>query len=174
MTFLNSKYWLTLFLFAAFINACGQTTNTSSTTSKNISSQKISFDTSNIAIITFDKSIYWLFDSTSKPSVLTQSDISEVEQLYNKSIDDYNSKVKEADKKHFAIDLTKWKYKRQYVCVVNKDGQKEVYINCFCDTLGDDWKKSLMQVDDGGNCFFNFKINLTTKKYYDFFVNGYA
>ena len=173
MTFCNCKYLLTFFLCAFFISACGQTTN-SSKTSKNSTLQNISFDTSNIAIINFDKSIYWLFDSTSKPSVLTQSDISEVEQLFDKGINDYNSKVQDADKKYFAIDLNKWKYKRQYVCVVNKNGQKEVYINCFCDTLGDNWKKSLIQVDDGGNCFFNFKINLTTKKYYDFFVNDYT
>ena len=174
MTFHNSKYWLILFLVAAFISACGRTTNTSSITSKNISLQKISFDTSNIAIISFDKSLYWLFDSTCKPSSLTHSDIAEIEQLFDKSVDHYNSKVKEADKQYFAIDLTKWRYKRQYVSAVNKSGQKEVYINCFCDTLGNNCKKSLMQVDDGGNCFFNFKINLTTKKYYDFFVKGYA
>ena len=31
-----------------------------------------------------------------------------------------------------------------------------------------------MIVDDGGNCYFNFKINLTTKKFYDLRVNGEA
>jgi len=172
MTFYNCKYWLTLLSCVFLIGSCKQTTKTSSKT--NSISQNISFDTSNIAIINFDQSIYWLFDSTYKPSTLTQLDISEIEQLFNRSIDDYNSKIKEPDKKYFAIDLTKWKYKRQYVCVVNKDGEKEVYINCFCSTFDNNWKKSLRQVDDGGNCFFNFKVNLTTKKYYDFFVNGHA
>ncbi len=28
--------------------------------------------------------------------------------------------------------------------------------------------------DDGGNCYFNFKINLATKKFYDFSVIGLA
>ncbi|MFT3934427.1 MAG: hypothetical protein QM726_12470 [Chitinophagaceae bacterium] len=173
MTFYNFKYWWRLFLFAFFINACGQTSS-SSNTNNNIIPERISFDTSNIAIIQFDTSVHWLFDSTSKPSGLTQSDILEIDSLFDKSITDYNAKVNEAAKKYYAIDLTKRKYKRQYVCAINKDGQKEVYINCFCDTFQDNWKKSLVQVDDGGNCFFNFKINLTTKKYFDFFVNGYA
>ena len=29
-------------------------------------------------------------------------------------------------------------------------------------------------VDDGGNCFFNVKVNLNTGQYYDLMVNGNA
>jgi hypothetical protein len=31
-----------------------------------------------------------------------------------------------------------------------------------------------MFVDDGGNCYFNFKISLATKTFYDMGVNGVA
>jgi basic membrane lipoprotein Med (substrate-binding protein (PBP1-ABC) superfamily) len=175
MTIIDSKYWMTLFLFATLISACGQASQSPLGANKNKSSQKSLYDTSKISIINFNKSIYWLFDSASKASILTDADIWEVERLFNESIADYNSKIKKKeDKKYFAVDLQKFNYKRQYVCVTNKDGQKVVYVNCFCETIGVDWKSTLIQVEDGGNCFFNLKINLNTKKYYDFFVNGYA
>jgi len=32
----------------------------------------------------------------------------------------------------------------------------------------------LITVNDGGKCFFNLKINLSEKKYKDFYVNGYG
>ncbi len=47
-------------------------------------------------------------------------------------------------------------------------------MNSFCTTLDNRWKTEFILVDDGGNCFFNFKINLTTKKYYELNVNGKA
>jgi hypothetical protein len=40
--------------------------------------------------------------------------------------------------------------------------------------MGYDWRKELFDVMDGGNCFFELKINLTSGKYYDLNVNGDA
>ena len=34
------------------------------------------------------------------------------------------------------------------------------------------WKTTIIHVKDGCNSYFNFKINLTTKRIYDLFVNG--
>jgi len=65
-------------------------------------------------------------------------------------------------------------YNIQLVPVLNSIGQKEVWVNCLCSGTDDNWKKGITVVDDGGNCFFNLKINLTLKISYDFFVNGYA
>jgi len=90
------------------------------------------------------------------------------------------------DKNHFVIDLTR--YYRQYICVTNERGEKEVWINFHCaefffnslDNIDETiellsaWKAGKLVVLDGGNCFFNLKINLTTKKYYDLSVNGEA
>ena len=75
------------------------------------------------------------------------------------------------NKSDFIIDLTK--YKRQIIAVTNDKGEKEVWVNCFCNDANY-WKKEIVQVMDGGKCFFNFKINLTTKKYFDLRVNGEA
>jgi hypothetical protein len=59
--------------------------------------------------------------------------------------------------------------------VTNKKGEKEVWVNCFCDTWNSNrWKTEILFVEDGGNCYFNFRINLATKKYHDLGVNGEA
>ncbi len=57
---------------------------------------------------------------------------------------------------------------------INEEGEKEVWVNCFCKTDGQNWKKESIQVDDGGNCYFRVKINLTTGKYHDLMVNGFG
>ena len=168
MTHLNSKYTWAILLFLNWNIACRQTQNNSLDANTNKSIQKISSDT-NIAIIHYDKSIHWLFDGFHEASVLTEAVLIEIDKLFNQSVADHNSKL--TNKEHF-IDLSSQKYKRQYVCVTNIWGQKEFYINCFCESSGFEWKKSLMETDDGGSCYFNFKLNLSTKKYYDFFVNG--
>jgi hypothetical protein len=71
------------------------------------------------------------------------------------------------------IDLKR--YKRQYIGVTNEKGEKEVWINCFCIDPHNpkmNWKKEFVMVKGGGNCYFNLKVNLTTKKYYDFDTNS--
>ena len=47
-------------------------------------------------------------------------------------------------------------------------------MNCFCETSDNSWKSYIRLVDDGGNCVFNFKINLKTKLFYGLVVNGEA
>lgn len=171
MALLNVKYTWLILLFLNSSIACRQPQNSSLEDNTNKSIQKNSSDT-NIAIIHYDKSIYWLFDGIYEASVLTKADLIEIDKLFTESIADHNSKLTNSNKENFFIDLGKMNYKRQYVCVTNMWGQKEVYINCFCETFDFKWKESLMVTDDGGSCYFNFKLNLVTKKYYNFFVNS--
>ena len=56
--------------------------------------------------------------------------------------------------------------------MVNNKGEKVIWINCFCNDCNKNWKKEIIIVKDGGDCYFNLKINLMTKKYYDFLING--
>ncbi len=59
--------------------------------------------------------------------------------------------------------------------IKNVKGEKEVWVNCFCSVqYMDYWKKQVVFVKDGGNCFFNVKINITKKSFSDFEVNGEA
>lgn len=63
-------------------------------------------------------------------------------------------------------------YKFQYIPALFESGAKHVWVNAFCDDFDKDLKKEIIIVEDGGSCFFNFKINLETLAVYDFSVNG--
>jgi len=67
-------------------------------------------------------------------------------------------------------------YIRQYIPFLNKKGEKQVWINCACwkseyekETY---WKKRIIKVADGGNCYFNMYVNIKTKKAYNLYFQG--
>jgi hypothetical protein len=172
---------LFLFILTICFSSCGLTKETSK---YNKSKNTCAFDTSVVVILPFDTIQYWVFKGC-KPSDLSNNDLKKIKTILDKCISDYNSgqekQFKELNEKHseyklnkqnFIIDLTG--YKRQYVGVLNTKGEKEVWVNCFCETRNQDWKKNIIFVKDGGNCYFNLKINLTTDKYYELIVNGDA
>jgi len=141
-------------------------------------------DTNLFVILPYDTSLYWICKDC-KQAELTLQDFDDIENLLNKCIDEFNpgqetrfneikSKYPEQnfDIKNFTIDLKR--YKRQYIAMINGKGEKEVWINCICDIYTKDWRNGLIIVLDGGNCFFNLKINLTAKKYFELSVNGEA
>ncbi len=135
-------------------------------------------DTSKIAIIPHEKGDY-IFDKSKKNTTLSAEDLNIAEQLFNNAVDEYNTKQKAANSnlsekqmKRTLIDPSH--YKRQYIAVTNSKGEKEIWINCFCDTFDTNWRKQIIEVDDGGDCFFNVYINITTKTHLELRVNGYA
>ncbi len=175
MTLAFINYTCTILFSALTIVSCAQAKNNNQIdTEKTVVLSVLPIDTSLIAIIPFDKSRDWLFDKTYSPSTLTQNDIDKIEKLLTDCVNNFNKKLSTNNKQYFSIDFTKEKFKRQYLAVINKNGDKEVWINCLCQTRGNDWKTSIIMVDDGGNCYFNLKINLTKNKCYDLVVNGYA
>ena len=98
---------------------------------------------------------------------ISESEIYFIDSLLQQKIDQHNRKVD----KRFSMDLLK--YGRQYFPSLDTNGNKEVEVICFCQVNNnDDWKKHRIQVNDGGNCYFNFKINLTTLRILHFYVNG--
>jgi len=67
------------------------------------------------------------------------------------------------------------RYKRQYIPYLSKNGTKHIKIICFCEDFGNNnWKKDILLVDDGGDCFFQVIINLATNTYSDLMINGIA
>jgi hypothetical protein len=136
--------------------------------------QILVIDTSKIAIISFGQIGNWPFDNSYKPASLSYDEVFEIDSIMRSCILDYNNNLSESLRAYHGIDFKKYDYKRQYVSIINSNGEKEVWINCFCDSFDMDWKKQILHVNDGGNCFFNLKVNLSTKKCYDIFVNGYA
>jgi hypothetical protein len=168
------KYYLTsLFLILAF-TVSAQGSNNKATDKEDTTDITNSIDSSIIAIIPFERFGGWVFKKHYTPAILTTNDIEKIELLLSKCVTDYNNKLLSDKKEHFGIDMTKHKFKRQYVAAVNDKGEKEVWINCFCEIGGDNWKTSIIFVEDGGNCFFNLKVNLTNENCYDLSVNGYA
>lgn len=131
-------------------------------------------NTSTFAVISFDPSRNFPFDKKCKQAELTNNEIESIDSVLKKCIADYNSSFQGDSNASFKIDLIKGNYRRQYVPILNGKGEKEVWVNCLCSILDDDWKKNILIVDDGGNCFFNLKINLVTGKCYEFRVNGLA
>lgn len=135
--------------------------------------QNLHYDTSLIAIIPLDSTFSKPFDKRYKEATLTERDLDKIERMLKITIDRYNAALKSADREWYEINLQKYKYRRQYVCAINRDGEKEVFVNCFCTSM-DYWRKHLVVVSDGGKCFFSLKINLSTSESYEFTMNGYA
>ncbi len=140
-------------------------------------------DTSRYVILPFN--IFDYRENFPKNSIkveLNENDIIKAEKLVYKCINEYNIKQEvvfnklhlknpQVKREYFVIDLRK--YKQQFIVVMTPKGEKVVWINFFC-CQWSNWKKQLVSVKDGGNCFFNLKINLTKNKYYDLMVNGDA
>ena len=143
-----------------------------------------SIDTSSIAIIKNDEVLPHLLQDAAGSAELSNNDLKVIDKTLETVIADYNSEheiiFKQFGEQHpdanfkreyFIIDLKS--YKRQYIAFYNKLGEKEVWVNCICNA-SKDWQHKLVTVKDGGNCYFNLKINLTRDFNYDFYVNGSA
>jgi len=64
-------------------------------------------------------------------------------------------------------------YYKQVYGLINKKGDKIIFLNCFCRAENNDsWKDKTVSVKGGGKCFFSIKINLTEKKAFDFWINA--
>ena len=129
-------------------------------------------DSSVFAIFPYDTTLIWTFKS-GEPTSLDASELKAIDQLLVECIADYNLNEVPKRKNIFgAAPIELEDYKRQYVPIINEQGEKEVSINCFCSALDVDWRKEQVIVLDGGDCFFNLKVNLTQMKYYDLHING--
>lgn len=142
----------------------------------------------NIGLLTgieFEEEWDWMFQNV-KGAKLSFLYISDLEQLLLACLKEHNKEERERlDKHNREHPRNKWKEtgfeldlrgkRRQYVCVINEQGDREFWINFFCgDFSSGDWEKELVIVEDGGNCYFSVKINLDKKTCYDLRVNGYA
>ena len=64
-------------------------------------------------------------------------------------------------------NLKKHKYFRQYIAAINSSGEKFVWINFFCiEYYEASHETFIMEAADGGDCFFEVKVNLTKKDCY--------
>jgi hypothetical protein len=129
------------------------------------------YDTVHTTVFQNDYTISLVFDSTYKPITLSQNEIRVTDSVLSACVNDYTSKLQNGLHNEGAIDINK-KYYRQLVPAVNHRGEKVVWINCFCRVYDNKWRTDLIVSEDGGQCFFNTLINLSTKQCNKFLVNG--
>lgn len=162
---------LTILTLLLFLTSYGQTGHGNYQKAK---PSLTSADTSVIAVLPFDTAQTWLFKGC-KQENLSTADFEMIDSLLTRCVDTYNKEqdliCKERKQiKNYLLDLKK--EKRQYIAVINGKGEREVWVNCFCSKGNRNWKMEIILVEDGGVCYFNLKINLSTKRYYDLSVNG--
>jgi hypothetical protein len=114
-------------------------------------------------------------------SSLNETEIVKITQIIEDCVIEYNSGITKSFKergegkyaKMYKIKKLK-NYKTQYVPYINDQGEKEVWINGFCNEFNADWKSEIVTVMDGGNCYFQIRINLEEGACYEIGTNGYA
>lgn len=132
-------------------------------------SEKFILDSNKIVILPIDTSIY-LIPTYVRATELTNQELAEVEQLLNKCLAPKRLPTREDLESQIMLS----EYRRQYIPYINQKGEKFVWVNCFCADRLEYWKKTVVQVMDGGSCFFNVTINLTEKIFDKIRINGVA
>lgn len=124
----------------------------------------------NQAIIKAAEKMEWAFGKNYRSYEPSMEDIQTAEDVLNAM---YSKEVSGTYNPFFKRKLED--YNRQFVGGEMESGDKIMWVNCFCNTESKNmknWKTEIIMVADGGNCFFNVKINLKKKEYYDLMVNG--
>src|SRR5437879_13611723 len=80
-----------------------------------------SIDTSKYAIIKFDKQQPYIFDKSDEPATLSDDDITQMEKLINKTVNEYNKSKKKGI--YPLLISHPEKYYKQFVAVINTKGE---------------------------------------------------
>ena len=88
-----------------------------------------------------------------------------------KKIEKMKNNISNLDRNNLLLKASSYNY--QIVSVIDETGKKLVWINAMCEPPGY-WRNEIAIILDGGNCFFNLKIDLNRKEYFEFMVNGVA
>jgi hypothetical protein len=147
-------------------------------------------DTAKYVLLPFDKTRdykkFMTLETGSKSAPLYATEIRKIEEIIRKKVKELKDtairssrlQVVKGNKSDpmltYHIINNPGKYYKQLITVINLKGQKEVWVNCLCRINDTSWKKDVVIVEDGGNCYFQLKINLTTGVVSEFFINGVA
>jgi hypothetical protein len=110
-------------------------------------------------------------DSAKYFCYLNNDELAEVEYLLRNYIKEDYLKYKF----YYTDPIKLEEYHRQYVTFITRSGEKITWINCFCwKNPSFDWRFLLVQVSDGGACYFKAKINLSKRQVVYLMINGSA
>ena len=81
-------------------------------------------------------------------------------------------RAEEIIKDKISYNLSQNKYKRQYVAAINDKGEKLIWVIFFySEDASSNWKSAIFGAYDGGNYFFQIKVNLKRNTHYDYREN---
>jgi hypothetical protein len=157
-------------------------------------SQKLEFDSTRIAIFALDTTtvneeknveLSYLKNNGSAIS-LYQNDLVLIEVKLEECIVAINKEQKRVFEKYgkdypyekltikeFLVTLAR--YNRQYVPYMSKEGERHVWVNCFCSKSreeGNYWRSNIIDGLGGGSCYFSVTINLSKGTYQGLWVNA--
>jgi hypothetical protein len=149
------------------------------------------YDYSRIAIIHLDSLRNWTWNlEFNKPTILTDHQVLLADSIVRISVSKHNKEIEQ--RTILANYINVKPFIMQLVPTVNNKGDVIVWANCFCEDflpwLNPEyrnkkqerkfysppfhWKEEIVEVHDGGGCFFNVTVNLTTREYFNLSVNG--
>lgn len=123
----------------------------------------------NYSLFYSPKDVYLAFDEPLKPNVLTKQQLANLLTIIERVSDSLNLRVTSTNTKTGKIDTLRHNY--QIVSAKDNKGQITVWVNAVCDPKKD-WKKELVFIEDGGSCYYNFRVNLSQNRYYNIAENG--
>lgn len=118
-------------------------------------------------ILPYQHSTHWMYFETGAAVSIEPAEIEIMYILLREAIENYNRHLRF---KNQHIDLNN--YRLQLIAIENESHEKIVWVNCFCSKGHDNWTKEVVLVKDGGNCYFNLKINLTERTNMILSING--
>lgn len=106
-----------------------------------------------------------------KATSLTEAELKQTEAILNAAIASIHKNSPDTNRL--------LNYKRQYIPYINEQGEKLVWVNCFCISFDEfkNWKTEIANTDlvmDGGDCFIKVTINLPGNSFSDLRTHGYA
>lgn len=113
--------------------------------------------------------IYLAFDEPYKPNILSKQQLLLAESIIRKVSDSLNFTITSTNVNTQKVDTLKHKF--QIVAAKDNKGQVLLWVNALCEP-NKEWRKRLLFVDDGGRCYYSFKVNLSNRSYYEISVNG--
>ncbi len=165
------KFFLLALLTSLILSGCKRELRKEQT---DFGTRPLTYDTMKIAILPWNRISPYPFDSLHyKEARLTQDDLNQLDSLIVFCVTTYNNCLTPGHDE-YKIDLKSNEYKIQLIAVTDSRDEKQLWVNCFCNESGAKWRTKILSVDDGGPCYFNFKIDLSTKRVYDLSVNGFA
>jgi len=137
------------------------------------------------SIILYNQKKHWMFFSEGEPHPLSQADLEKMDVILKSKIEEYNTseiikfEKRKKDFPHLDFKLSDYtiqlsEYKRQYLAVKTKTGESWVFVQCLCRVEHKNWEEEMIHVQDGGKCYFDLTINLSTNAVLSFIVNGEA